>query len=499
MFRKYKNFIRGISVTRIGQAGVILTTSAFLSFIFFEMLRLAGVLTNAYIGLITYMLFPSLFILGLMFIPVGWHVYRKRMNATGRELLNRRFSQEELQASGFGSHVFRTIAVFTVINLLFIALAGFRTLKFMDGAEFCGTACHKVMNPEWTTYRQSPHARVACVECHVGEGVEALISSKLSGLRQMIKATLNTYERPVPTPVHNLRPARETCEKCHWPEKFYGNRLKIIHRYDLDEKSTPRYTTLSLKIDSGKGTAKNGIHWHISPETEVRYASVEDKRTEILWVEVRNTKTNTPGKRYINQNYPDAASSGAEKPRIMDCVDCHNRATHIYEDPAFALDERIAKGLADISMPFAKRVMLEAITANYPGKEAAEQGIANHIAGFYRRHYPLVPGAKHAAMDGLIKTSLEVYNRNIHHQMNVEWGTYPSFLSHHKGSGCFRCHNEHLRDSSGGMIDHDCTMCHSMLAYDGRTPFQHLETPNPETPEFHMHHLLRKEFLEQTK
>ena len=70
MFRKYINFMRGLSVNRTGQIGIILTTSAFICFIFFELLRLIGVFTNAYLGLITYMLFPALFMVGLVLIPL---------------------------------------------------------------------------------------------------------------------------------------------------------------------------------------------------------------------------------------------------------------------------------------------------------------------------------------------------------------------------------------------------------------------------------------------
>ncbi len=170
-------------------------------------------------------------------------------------------------------------------------------LHFMDSAEFCGTACHSVMNPEWTTYQASPHARVACVECHVGEGVGALVNSKLNGAWQMVSATFDLYERPIPTPVHQLRPARETCEKCHWPSKFYGSRLQTRIAYENDEASTPRYTTLNLKIDAG-AAGDTGVHWHISPGKEVRYASVDDEREEMIWVESLQPDGNV--RRFVN-------------------------------------------------------------------------------------------------------------------------------------------------------------------------------------------------------
>lgn len=494
LFRKYLNFIKGVSVTTWGKIGVILTTSAFISFLFFEVLRLLGVLTNAYLGLVTYLLFPSLFILGLILIPFGWHSYKKKRRLTSRQLLEERFIPEDVRGSRVGAPVFRVVLVLTGINILFISAAGFRTLKFMDEPRFCGTACHRVMNPEWTTYQVSAHARVKCVQCHVGEGIKALFDSKMSGLRQLVKDTLNTYRRPIPTPVHQLRPARETCEKCHWPEKFYGHRLKIITRYALDQASSPRYTTLDLKIDTGKGPARAGIHWHIGQDNQVRYISKEDKREEVLWLEV--VGPGQPTRRYVNRPYPVQAGTGEEsRARVMDCVDCHNRATHIYEEPGPAIDDRFDQGKLDRSLPFAKRELLSAVTHNYPDRRAAMSGIALHLQGFYRRFFPQVAGQKMAAIDRVIAVGREIYNRNIHRQMAIDWGTYPSFIGHARGSGCFRCHNENMQDERGQVIAHDCTLCHSLLAYEEDSPFEYLEVPRPESPNYPMHFMLREEFL----
>jgi hypothetical protein len=473
---------------------VVLTTSSFISFIFFEVLRMAGVLTNAYAGLITYLLFPALFVIGLILIPIGWHTYRKQKKMSTHELLNQRFGEETVMGGLSGSRFFRTILIFTLINVLFISLASFRTLKFMDQPNFCGTACHQVMGPEWTTYQVSPHARVKCVECHVGDGMKALINSKLSGMRQMWKSTFNTFERPVPTPVHELRPSRETCEKCHWPEKFYGSRLKVIHRYATDEKSTPHYVTLNLKVDTGQQATKAGIHWHIHQENEVRYASVDDQRLEMLWVDVK--QRDGTFNRFTNQNLTGFSEGKDWKHvRTMDCVDCHNRATHIYEEPEKALDERIAKGQVDLSLPFAKRTMLAAIMPNYPNKNAAYDGIADYIQGYYRRKHPNITRAKLNQVEQMVETAREVYARNVHPDMKVEWGTYPSFLGHDRDTGCFRCHNENMRDEKGNMIAYDCTLCHSILSYKENEAFKYLHTPEKKSPNYKMHKMLREEFL----
>jgi hypothetical protein len=198
---------------------VVLTTSSFVSFVVLQLATISGVVTNAYVGLIVYMLFPVLFVLGLLVIPVAWYRQRRRTGMSARELVAARFGNDAVAAKLAGARVFRTVAILTLANVAILGAASIRMLHFMDSAHF-GTACHQVMNPEWTTYQASPHARVACVDCHVGEGMGALVNSKLNGAWQVVSATFDLYERPIPTPVHQLRPARETCERCHWPEKF---------------------------------------------------------------------------------------------------------------------------------------------------------------------------------------------------------------------------------------------------------------------------------------
>nr|MBN2276598.1 NapC/NirT family cytochrome c [candidate division Zixibacteria bacterium] len=489
---KFTHFIRGLTVNWCGRAGVILTTSAFIIFILLEAARMVGLLTNAYVGLITYLLFPALFIIGLLLIPVGWRIYRKKTGRRTRELLSERFDPEANQAGMAGSGVFRTIAILTLINILFMGGASVQMLHFMDRPNFCGTACHSVMNPEWVTYQDSPHARVRCVECHVGEGIGAAIDAKLNGVWQMISVTFNLYERPIPTPVHNLRPARETCEKCHWPDKFYGNRLKTIFKYDHDENSTPCYTTLALKVDAGLKNKKAGIHWHTSETNEVHYASVDDKRKDMIWVGV--LRPDGSYHRYFNDNLKDAPVSYGNI-RTLDCVDCHNRATHIYEDPEKALDDRMRLGLFNVSWPYFKREALTAITRNYATQKAALRGIADHLEGFYSRAYPQKYGSGRVSLDTNIIVLREIYRRNIHERMNIKWGSYANNIGHRGNGGCFRCHNDELRDDSGRTISFDCALCHSVLANNESNPFYYLIPADTSDRNFEMHKYLRDEFF----
>ena len=276
--KRFQLFIRGIATNWTGTVGVVLTTSAFILFVFFELLRVAGILTNSYVGLISYMALPALFILGLILVPIGWWQFRRATGRSTAELLTQRFPDDMTQAKRLGSSLVAMIAVLTVVNVLFLGLGGARMLHFMDSPEFCGTACHQVMEPEWVAYQNSPHAHVACVECHVGDGAQALLDAKLNGLWQVVSATFDLYERPIPTPVHQLRPARETCEHCHWPQKFYGERIVTHERFALDEASTPQFTTLALKVGGGSAQQAGTIHWHVADANEVRYQAADEQR-----------------------------------------------------------------------------------------------------------------------------------------------------------------------------------------------------------------------------
>lgn len=479
MLERYTSFVRAISINWVGKLGVVLTTSSFVTFVIFQFAQLVGFLSNAYAGLLIYLLFPALFVIGLLLIPVGWQLQRKQTGKATRELLQERFNTAETAKGFFGSKVFLGIASLTLLNIMFMGAASSRMLHFMDGAHFCGTACHTVMNPEWITYQQSPHARVKCVECHVGEGVENLINAKINGVRQMISVSFKLYKRPIPTPVHSLRPSRETCEKCHWPDKFYGQRLRTFAHYQNDEESTPYYTSLIQKVDAGKAGIRAGIHWHIGQENQVRYTSVNDERKEMIWVEVRQPDGSF--RRFVNQEIAksapgedgaDSRQNTSSEVRVLDCIDCHNRATHIYEDPGKALDKRIEQDLIDRALPFIKREALAAITSDYPDAESAMKGIEDHLLGFYRSNFPEIAEAKRIAIENTVAVLQDAYQRNIHPKMNIQWNTYPSLLGHAGDEGgCFRCHASHLADGDGNEISNDCDLCHSILAYEEDKPF----------------------------
>ena len=496
MFARYLNLIRGVSTNPWGRLGVALTNLSFVCIVVMELAMLVGLVTSSKVGLIYYMLFPALFVVGLAMAIYGWQQFKKSSKMSAADLLVAQFGEEDCKSDFVGSRLFRTVGIVTILSLVFLSVISVRMFSFMDRAEFCGNACHSVMSPEWATYQQSPHARVACVECHVGEGTGALIDSKLNGLWQMVSVTFDILERPIPTPVHQLRPARETCEKCHWPDRFYGQRLKTIARYQYDSSSTALYTSLSLKVDAGTSEARSGIHWHIAEENEVRYASVDDERKQIIWAEVR--RADGSYHRYAS-NDESVISKDASSVRSVDCVDCHNRATHIYELPDRAIDERIQRGILDRSLPFLKREALHAISHDYQSREAAMAGIANHMNGFYQRQYPKVARSRLMTIDSVVTVLQSIYNRNIHPAMNIEWGAYASYLGHVGNGGCFRCHNSHMVDEVGETIPFDCAMCHSILSNDHDDPFRYLRPSDTASVDYMKHLYLQEEFMDASE
>jgi hypothetical protein len=170
-------------------------------------------LGSSYVGLFTYIIFPMIMVFGLLLIPVGIYFERKKLK---RIESKQEFQWPRIDLNNVKYRNAFLIFITTTFVLIFISAIGtYEAFHYSESVEFCGTLCHKVMEPEYVAYQNSPHARVACVECHVGPGVDWYVRSKLSGLYQVYSVTFGLYPRPISTPVKSLRPARETCEKCH--------------------------------------------------------------------------------------------------------------------------------------------------------------------------------------------------------------------------------------------------------------------------------------------
>jgi hypothetical protein len=355
--------------------------------------------------------------------------------------------------------------VLTVVNLSIVSVAMYKGVEFMDSTTFCGEACHSVMAPEFATYQRSPHSRVHCVDCHIGPGADWFVKSKLSGAWQVVSTTFDLYPRPIPTPVENLRPARDTCEQCHWPTKFHGDRLDVKTRFDEDEANTELKTVLLLRVGGVSGRESSGIHWHVDPNIRIRYRSNES-RSEIYDVELTSEDGTTL--LYRPSEMPEDAEPGEW--REMDCVDCHNRPTHIYRMPGSAIDEALETGRIPRDLPFIKREGMRVIQETFESHEDARERIPEMLREYYSENHPGLFEARADDVRAAADALSGLYSVNVHPSMNIEWGTYPNHIGHEEAPGCFRCHNDEHATEDGEVISQDCDTCHTLLALEEENP-----------------------------
>ena len=346
------------------------------------------------------------------------------------------------------------------ISILLLALGGFQLVEFSDSTAFCGRLCHNVMSAEYTVHQASPHSKVTCAECHVGSGAGYLVKSKISGIPMIVAATTGRYPRPIPVPVENLRPARETCEACHWPQKFSGDIVRSHTTFAADETNTKKVDTRVLRVGGGDSAIAQGIHWHIA--STVWYLPMDAARQQIGWVGVQNadgTMTEFVNPTVGNQITPERI---AKEKRQMDCIDCHNRATHIFQSPNDLIDKALAEGKIDSSLPFIKKQGISVLDPVNTSLDAANQRI-DGIKDYYRSTYPQIYQAKGAAIDQAITQLKEVARLTTFPEMNVSWKSYPDNLGHMQSPGCFRCHGQLVQSNGsqkGTPVSANCTLCH---------------------------------------
>jgi hypothetical protein len=313
------------------------------------------------------------------------------------------------------------------------------------------------MEPHFAAHQAGPHARVACVACHVGPGAGALVESKLAGTRQLWQIVTGNVPRPVPSPVHAMRPARDTCEGCHWPEKFHGNEVKVIREYAEDEQNTETETPLTLYVGGGSAAlgVGTGIHWHMNLDNQIEYIAADSRREVIPYVQLRD-RDGTVREFVVDGTAPEALAAGER--RRMDCLDCHNRPAHTFvATPERAIDEAIARGQIPRELPFVRREAVAAIAAEYPDRQRALQAIAAKL----RDHYPSGEPARAPLVNRAIAATQDVWARNVFPAMKVTWGTYPNHLGHIDTPGCFRCHDDEHKAKDGSVIRQDCGLCHN--------------------------------------
>ncbi|MGB2676143.1 MAG: NapC/NirT family cytochrome c [Candidatus Acidiferrum sp.] len=447
-----------VSLIGAAIAATSLATIAFLLFVNFISVR-----PSPYIGVLGFMVAPAFLILGLLLIPLGMLLERRRRRKQKPGMIPR-FPRLDLNVPA-QRNAFAFFVSFAFIFVLMSAAGSYRAYEFTDSVQFCGQLCHTVMQPEYTTYLQSPHARVECVQCHVGPGAGWYVRSKLSGSYQVYAAIFHKYPRPIPTPVANLRPAQQTCEQCHWPRKFYGAQLKVFYHYGEDEKNTPRQ--IRLLINTGGAQANtglpSGIHWHMNIENRITYIATDAQRLVIPWIQATDLQGNSTV--YVTKDAslkPGEIENAAKY--LMDCIDCHDRPSHIFTPPDRSVDDSLLAGRIDSSLPFIKHQGVSALTKTYNSTNEALRDIAADIRQFYSTKYPGVYANRGNSIQAAVVDLQHIYQSTFFPYMKVDWRTHPNNIGHFYAPGCFRCHDGQHVSSDGKVIPKDCNTCHTVLA-----------------------------------
>jgi nitrate/TMAO reductase-like tetraheme cytochrome c subunit len=423
-------------------------------FSFFLLLLLDALahFANPYVGILTYLVAPAFLVMGLLLALLGAFLRHRRILKTSGPLPPLRIDltrPRDRRLLGF-------FLAGSVLFLLISALGSYQTYHFTESVQFCGQACHGVMKPEYITYLHSPHARVACAECHIGKGANWYVRSKLSGTYQVYATLADKYPRPIPTPVKNLRPAQETCEECHWPQKFVGNLEHTYYSFLSDETNTPFTVRMLLNVGGGDPThgPVGGIHWHMNVGNKIEYLASDGARQKIPYVRVtelsQGVVTEFRSPRFTNA--VDEASL-----RRMDCMDCHNRPAHRYQTPNNAVSLAMALGKIDRGLPSVKSNAVYVLTQSYTNEAQALQNIATTLS----QRYPNDPRIRPA-----IDAVQLIYKDNFFPDMKASWKVYPDNIGHKDWPGCFRCHDglHKTADGKGSIKANDCNSCHTILA-----------------------------------
>jgi nitrate/TMAO reductase-like tetraheme cytochrome c subunit len=416
---------------------------------------------NPYLGIIFFLLLPALFIGGLVLIPVGVFIRHRKLQKAGQIPLL--YPKIDLNDRIF-RHGLDIVLVATIVNLLVVSMASYRGAAYMDSPQFCGQSCH-VMHPEYTAYKISAHSHVACVECHIGSGAEAYFSAKVNGTKQLLEVSFDRYPTPIPSPVTSLRPARVICEGCHTPARFIGEKLLVKSNFADDETNSETQTVVVLHLGGEDSLSHlTGIHGvHLG---HIEYIATDPTRTTIPWVQ----KQNANGTQTV---FAASALNGAMpqgERRVMDCIDCHNRAAHTFVTAEDALNRAMADGSVSPELPWVHKEGLELLKANYASEAEAQVQIPQQLEAFYRAGHPEVLTAKAALVKSAGQELVTLYSQNVFPYMKVTWGTHPNHIGHMSYPGCFRCHDSDHVAKDGTSITQDCAACHNLLAVDEAKP-----------------------------
>jgi NapC/NirT cytochrome c family protein len=456
LFRNYISFF-----------GALIVIAAIVCILLLILIEFTHTNDNPYRDILTYIIFPGFLVFGLLVIVVGMLFERRRRRRSPD------FEVLPYPKVDFNEPRQRSLAI-VILSLTFIfvcasAFGSYRAYEYTESVEFCGQTCHSVMKPEAVAFAATSHAKIRCVDCHVGEGAQSYARSKLSGARQLVALVRNSYSRPIETPVHNMRPADQICEHCHWGAKFHGAELKTFNHYAYDDQNSLRQTRMLINVGGGDPTQGPvaGIHWHMNLANEITFIAGDRQRQVIPWIRVKDRNGNVT--EYYDRSRPLSAEQIASSDkRRMDCIDCHNRPAHTYLPPDVAVDRAFSAGRLDPSLPFLKRETVAALNQPYTTEDEAVRTIAQSLDNFYRTNYGALYTQKTDAVKGAISETQRIFKTYFFPEMKTNWETHPNNIGHLYSSGCFRCHDGEHVSKEGKVIRNDCNICHTVLSDSAR-------------------------------
>jgi len=453
--------------------GSLILVSGFL-FVLLFLIDVGSSEDNPYLPLLTFIIVPSIGLVGvLLFLISVWLQVRAARRKGEKVKFN-------LAIDPYDPAYVRNLRRFLLITAVLIiasAYGGTRAYDATESTEFCGETCHEVMGPQNVTYHNSAHARVACAKCHIGPGASFWVKYKFDGIRQLFATALNTFSRPIETPVHNLRPAQETCEGCHWPRQFYGEKMITHTYYKTDEQNSPWTTKLLMKIGGGNPRTGEvgGIHWHMLSANIVEYIATDPKRENIPWVRLVSMEGDTVIYSDPSEDIPDIDDPATEL-RKFDCMDCHNRPSHAFLPPAKSINLALSSGSISSDLPYIRQVGLDLLNAEYSTKEEALGTIERELTEYYESNYPGTADSAETLIEQAVDVLKTIYYDSFFPEMHTDYRQRENNLSHFVNDGCFRCHDGMMQNSEGKTISHSCDICHLIIAQGPSEKVEELES-----------------------
>ncbi len=432
--------------------GVILIFSSWFAFFLLFTIDMFAREKNPYIGILTYLVAPMFFLLGLGIWVVGWLVQRRQIARAGVGAPPARFIIDISRQRD--RRILLGFVIGGAVFLLITSVGSYETYHATKSVQFCGQACHTPMEPQFVAYQNSPHARVGCTDCHIGPGAKSFVKAKFNGLHQVFATAAGNFERPIHFG-HNIEINQKTCEQCHWPQRYVGDLDRTYTHFLADETNTQFSVRLLLKVGGGDPThgPVGGIHWHMNIGNKVEYIATDEHKQVIPWV--RFTDTNGVVTTFEASDFND--DPGRHAIERMDCLDCHNRPAHHFRPPNDAVDLAMASGRIDPSMPLAKSNVVAALIQPYSTRQEAQQKIADVL----QASYPADP-----RLGSLVAEVQKIYQLGFFPEMKTDWRAYPNNVGHKEWAGCFRCHDGLHKTSDGKATlgASDCNSCHTILA-----------------------------------